>query len=67
MLALARDVAGERPAPLARLQTWLTAAIERCGGGDLPVSSIELIALVAALAAVFGTVLLRSLRLSERA
>jgi len=65
MLALARDVAGERPAPLARLETWLTAAIERCGGGNLPVSSLELIALVVALSAVFGTLLLRSLRLSE--
>jgi cytochrome oxidase Cu insertion factor (SCO1/SenC/PrrC family) len=66
MLAIARDVAGERPAPFAQLQTWLTAAIERCGGGALPISSLELIALVAALAAVFGTLLLRSLRLSDR-
>ncbi len=66
MLALARDAAGESSSPFARAGAWLTAAIERCGGGSLPVSTIELLALVAGLTGIFGTVLLRAVRPSGR-
>ena len=67
VLAVAREAAGARPAPLARVQLWLTGAIARCGGGSLPVSTIELLGLAAALSAVFGVVLLRAIRPSGRA
>ena len=66
MLALARDAAGESSNPLARAGAWLTAAIERCGGGALPISTIGLLALVGALSALFGTLLLRAVRPSGR-
>jgi cytochrome oxidase Cu insertion factor (SCO1/SenC/PrrC family) len=67
MAALARDAAGEHPAPLARLGTWLTAAIQRCGGGAASISTLEMLALAGLLSAVFGAILLRSLRSSGRA
>jgi protein SCO1/2 len=66
MLALARDAAGESSSPLARTGAWLTAAIERCGGGNLPISTFELLALVAGLAVLFATAMLRAIRPSGR-
>jgi cytochrome oxidase Cu insertion factor (SCO1/SenC/PrrC family) len=62
MLALARTAAGERSTPLASASTWLTAAIERCGGGSLPISALGLIALIGALSLAFGVGLARACR-----
>jgi len=67
MLAIARSAAGASPAPLARLGAWLTAAVERCGGGTLPLSTIEFLAVFAALAATFATLMFRAMRPSGRA
>jgi hypothetical protein len=67
VVALARDAAGRRSAPLARIGLWLTAAVERCGGGGAPIDALEMLALIAALTAAFGFVLLRALRPSGRA
>ncbi len=66
VLALARDAAGAQSAPLARLQLWLTAAVERCGGGSGSLNVLEALALFAALAGGIGALLLRSLRPSRR-
>jgi cytochrome oxidase Cu insertion factor (SCO1/SenC/PrrC family) len=66
VLALARAAAGERPAPLAQLTLWLTAAVERCGGGSGTLNVLEAFALFLALAAAIGVALLRSLRPSRR-
>jgi cytochrome oxidase Cu insertion factor (SCO1/SenC/PrrC family) len=66
MLALARDAAGEGPAPLARISTWLTAAIERCGGGTLPISALAMLLAIVALIAIFGVMMARSLRVHTR-
>jgi cytochrome oxidase Cu insertion factor (SCO1/SenC/PrrC family) len=66
VLALARDAAGAQSAPLARLQLWLTAAVERCGGGSGSLNVLEAFALCAVLAATIGAMLLRSLRPSGR-
>jgi protein SCO1/2 len=62
MLAIARDAAGERPAPLALVGTWLTAAIERCGGGTVPISALAMLLAIVALIGLFGVMMVRSLR-----
>ena len=66
VLALAGAAAGERPAPLAQIVLWLTAAVERCGGGSGSLNVLEAVALFAAMAAAIGAFLLRSLRASGR-
>ncbi len=67
MLAIARDAAGAGPAPLANLGAWLTAAVERCGGGSLPITTLELLATLVTLAAAFGAMLFGAMRPSGRA
>jgi len=67
MLAIARDAAGEGPAPLANLGAWLTAAIERCGGGSVPITTLEFLAAIVALSVAFAAMLFRSMRPSGRA
>jgi len=62
MLAIARSAAGASPAPLASIGAWLTAAVERCGGGTLPLSTLELLALIVGLSLAFGAMLFRSMR-----
>jgi cytochrome oxidase Cu insertion factor (SCO1/SenC/PrrC family) len=62
MLAIARGAAGETPAPLANLGAWLTAAVERCGGGTVPLSTFELLALIVVLSLAFAAMLFRSMR-----
>jgi cytochrome oxidase Cu insertion factor (SCO1/SenC/PrrC family) len=67
VLAIARSAAGESPAPLANLGAWLTAAVERCGGGTLPLSTIELLLVFGGLAATFAALMFRAMRPSGRA
>jgi protein SCO1/2 len=66
VVALARDAAGERSAPLERIGVWLTAAVERCGGGGAPIDALEMLALIVALTGAFGFALVRALRPSGR-
>jgi cytochrome oxidase Cu insertion factor (SCO1/SenC/PrrC family) len=66
VLAVAREAAGARPAPFARLALWLTAAVQSCGGGTGSINVLEGLALLALLAAAIGAVVLRSLRPSRR-
>ncbi len=64
--AVARDAAGAGPAPIARIGVWLTAAVERCGGGAAAISTLQVLALAALLSGAFGWVLLRSFRPARR-
>lgn len=65
LLAAAREASGAPVNPLSRVQLWLTAAVERCGGSSSSLNVIEAFALFALLAAGFGAALLRSLRPSR--
>jgi protein SCO1/2 len=64
VLAAAREAAGAAPAPLARVALWLTAAVERCGGGRGAINVIEALAVFFAIAGGIAIALFRSLRTS---
>jgi cytochrome oxidase Cu insertion factor (SCO1/SenC/PrrC family) len=65
VLAIAREAAGVEPAPLARLVLWLTAAVQRCGGGSASINVLEGLGLFTFLAAAFAAAIRRSLRPSR--
>ncbi len=66
VLAVARESAGIENAPLARAVLWLTAAVQRCGGGTGSINVLEALGLFALIAAAIGAALIRTLRPSGR-
>ena len=64
VLALAREAVGVESSPLARAASWLTAAVETCGGGGGAINALQGLALLGLIAGAIGTVMFRALRRS---
>ena len=65
LMSAALATTGARSSPLARAGLWLTDAIEACGGGRVPFTALELLALLAGISTIVGIVLMRSLQIGS--